>query len=163
MKRQKWDLVFPNFQLCFTTVYPTQLCGIAGNLEGQEMYVTSCKHVVTSSILMNSWLRLSFRLEATLKNEAMKSWNFQIWVQKLLLLELFPFKYLTELPVWWSNIIRSECSSATGGHLKRYRLPLEIHIALPVLSPISSHRYPPSFWSFHFQSYHLTIQTHIGN
>lgn len=88
--------------------------------------------------------------------------TLQIQVHKISTLELFSLIYLTKLPVCWSNIVWCECFPVTGGHLKRQRLPCKIDVGLPVLAPVSCHRYPSCFWSLHFHSNDFTIQTHIG-
>ena len=78
------------------------------------------------------------------------------------LLELFSFIRLTKLPICWSNTVRCKCPAATGCYLKRKWLPYKIDIALPVLSPVSRHRYPPRFRALHFHCYYFTIQSHIS-
>ncbi|KAF4373945.1 hypothetical protein F8388_007851 [Cannabis sativa] len=60
----------------------------------------------------------------------------------ILRLDAKKFYGLTELPACRSNIVRCKCSSGASRHLERYRLPFEVDIALPVLSPVSCHWYP---------------------
>lgn len=80
-----------------------------------------------------------------------------------LILELFSLKCLTESPVWWSNIVGGYCSSSAGGDLERERLSGEVEIALPVLSPVPTHGYPPCLRSLHFDSNHFPIRAYIGD
>lgn len=79
------------------------------------------------------------------------------------LLELFPFKRLTKLPLRWCNTVRRNRPSGTRCYLKRKWLSHKINVAVPVLSPVPRHWHPPCFGALHFHSHNFTIQSHIGN
>jgi len=81
----------------------------------------------------------------------------------LLILKLFSFKCLSEHPLCRCYIVRCDCFSTADCYLKRQRLVLKVDIAMPVLSPVPSHWYPPCSRPLHFHSNHFTIHTNIGN
>lgn len=97
------------------------------------------------------------------RNDNLIARAFQVQTYMLPMLELFPIKCLTKLPVCRSNVIRCEGSSTTDGYLKGKRLPFKIDIALPVLSPVPGHRYPTGSRTLHLDSKYFPIWTYICN
>jgi hypothetical protein len=63
-------------------------------------------------------------------------------------LKLTPLKGLTKLPISWCDVVACHSSTVTSGNFKREALTIKVGIALPILTPISWHGLPASFWPF---------------
>jgi len=73
------------------------------------------------------------------------------------------FKCLAELPICRSDVIGSDGSPIAGGDLERESLPIQIGVALPILSPVAGHCLPTSVGSFDGNRLHIACTSYVGN
>ena len=70
---------------------------------------------------------------------------------------------LSEMPVGRRNVQACENTVITRGHTKRQLLSREHDIALPVLTPVACHRYPPSVAPLHLHRHDVATPTNVGH
>lgn len=91
---------------------------------------------------------LTTSLNTTTNTLLTKIIKLYVWLIYLFLWELWAGEGLAEGPIWGSNIVRDNCASVAGGHLKRQALSIKVIVALPVLTPVPRHGFPTTSWPF---------------
>lgn len=86
-----------------------------------------------------------------------------LYNQELVLSQLIlsSFKSLSKLPTSWNDVVRCNGPAITRSDTKGKALAIKIGIALPILSPISGHGFPPCLGPFNGNSMDISCAPNV--
>jgi hypothetical protein len=116
------------------------------------MYSRSNNHLKAGDILASPRLRCFSVIPGQVSLDADKNG-----------LKLQSFKCLAELPICRSDVIGSDGSPIAGADLEGESLPIQIGVALPILSPVAGHCLPTSVGTFDGNRFDIACTSYVAN